>query len=274
MGARVLLVEDNEHNLQLMTYLLTAQGHTVRTASRGDEAVALAARERPDLVVMDIQLLGPMDGYQTLRQLRAVPELGTVPVVAVTAFAMVGDRDQALAAGFTEHLTKPIDPRSFGASIDQHLPEGLRGRPPAPPGKHPTELATDRTAARAATRAKVLVVDDQPTNVALLRSILEPHGYRVAEASTVDEAVYAARRDRPDVVLSDVHIRNELGFDLLHRLRATPELASIPFALTTATAELREAGLPETRVEIINRPIEPDQLLAQVAALADRGRGS
>jgi two-component system cell cycle response regulator len=274
MGARVLLVEDNEHNLQLMTYLLTAQGHVVRAASRGDEAIALAKRERPDLVVMDIQLLGPVDGYEALRRLRANPELATVPVVAVTAFAMVGDRDQALAAGFTEHLTKPIDPRSFGASIDEHLPAELRGRAPAPPARHPTEVPGDRTSARAATRAKVLVVDDQPTNVALLRSILEPHGYRVVEASTVDEAVCAAQLDRPDVVLSDVHIRNELGFDLLRRLQATPELASIPFALTTATAELHEAGLPEARVEIISRPIEPDRLLAQVATLASRGRAS
>jgi two-component system cell cycle response regulator len=273
MGAQILLVEDNEHNLQLMTYLLAAQGHTVTAVSRGDEAVALARQERPDLVVMDLQLLGPMDGYGALRQLRAEPRLEAVPVVAVTAFAMVGDRDQALAAGFTDHLTKPIDPQSFGASIDAHLPARLRGTPLAP-REHRARVTADQRRENTAVKASILVVDDERTNVSLMRSILEPHGYRVTEASTVDEAVLAARIDPPDVVLSDVHIRNELGFDLLRRLRATPELASIPFAFTTATAELHDSDLGAVPVEVIRRPIEPDQLLAQVAVLANHVRGS
>jgi two-component system, cell cycle response regulator len=269
MGARILLVEDNEDNLQLMTYLLGAHGHEVSTASRGADAVMIARAERPDLIVMDIQLVGGMDGYQALEQIRASPGGAAVPVLAVTAYAMVGDRDRALAAGFTHYVTKPIDPQSFGASIDGCLPPPLRGAPLVR-HHHPASHAAGSDPPPAANRDgdRILIVDDQPMNVALLRSILESRGYRVSQASSVEQAVRLARRDRPALVLSDVHLRNELGHEIYHQLRAVPELAGTAFALTTATMDLRQAGGPDlAAMEIIRRPIEPQELLARVAQI-------
>jgi two-component system cell cycle response regulator len=215
---------------------------------------------------MDIQLIGGMDGYQALEQLRADPDLGGLPVVAVTAFAMVGDRDRALAAGFTDYLTKPIDPPSFVGAIEASLPASLRGSRPAAPAR-PADPGAHPAGGAGSVRATVLVVDDQPTNISLMRSILEPHGYRVAQATSIDEAVWAAQHDPPDLVLSDVHIRNELGFELHRRLQAAPELAAIPFALTTATAQPHDTRFTAAPVEIIHRPVEPDELLARVAVL-------
>ncbi|HVQ92335.1 MAG TPA: response regulator [Mycobacteriales bacterium] len=264
MGARILVVEDNQQNLELMSYLLTAYGHAVTTTARGEEAVPLARQDRPDLVVMDIQLVGGIDGYQALAELRADPDLAGLPVVAVTAFAMVGDRDRALAAGFTDYVTKPIDAPSFVGTIEVSLPAALRGhrptqhvRPTVAPdrGHSPTVVAT------------ILVVDDQLTNVSVIRSLLEPHGYRVTEATSIDEAVWSAEHDPPGLVLSDIHIRNELGFELRRRLQAVPALAGIPFAFTTATGQLHAPELAAEPAEIIHRPINPDEFLARVAAL-------
>jgi CheY-like chemotaxis protein len=137
-GARILLVEDTPYSLQLMKYLLEAHAHTVIAAVTGEEAVELAVATRPDLVVMDLQLPG-IDGYQALAAIRAAPELTAVPVVAVTAFAMVGDRDRALCAGFDHYMTKPIDPETFTADINAHLREDLRGSLPVRGEGHPAE---------------------------------------------------------------------------------------------------------------------------------------
>jgi two-component system cell cycle response regulator len=128
-GARILVVEDTPHNLELMTYLLEAHGHAVVPTTTGAEALAQAHRARPDLVILDVQL-PDADGYEILAALRADPALHDIPTIAVTAYAMVGDRDHALAAGFDGYLTKPIDPTTFSRSIDQHLPAELRGGTP------------------------------------------------------------------------------------------------------------------------------------------------
>ncbi|MEO6884930.1 MAG: response regulator [Jatrophihabitantaceae bacterium] len=127
--ARILVVEDNPDNLELMTYLLQASGHTVTVATTGNRGLDLARHCVTDLVVLDVQL-PDQSGYDVLAELRSEPALAELPVIAVTANAMVGDRDQALAAGFDGYLPKPIDPRSFARMIDERLPEDLRGHAP------------------------------------------------------------------------------------------------------------------------------------------------
>jgi CheY-like chemotaxis protein len=118
--ATILVVEDYPDNLALMTYLLSAAGHDVRGAVTGRQTVASAQENPPDIVVLDIQL-PDMDGYQVLTELRADPRTASIPVVAVTAYAMVGDRDDALAAGFDGYLPKPITPRTFAQTVESHL---------------------------------------------------------------------------------------------------------------------------------------------------------
>lgn len=125
MSARILAVDDVLHNLELLTYLLNAAGHQVVGATTGSEALLSAADRRPDLVVLDLQL-PDLDGYEVLARLRAQPDLVDVPVIAVTAYAMVGDRDAALAAGFDGYLAKPIDPVTLASAIDAYLPAELR----------------------------------------------------------------------------------------------------------------------------------------------------
>jgi CheY-like chemotaxis protein len=125
VAARVLLVEDNPANLALMQYLLQASGYTTLTAADGREGVVVALRESPDVILMDLQM-PIVDGYEAARQVKEVPALRGVPIIAVTAFAMVGDRDKILARGFDGYIAKPITPERFVSEVEGFIASALR----------------------------------------------------------------------------------------------------------------------------------------------------
>jgi len=120
MNKRILLIEDNEQNRYLATFLLQARGWEVVHAADGPTGLMLADEIGPALILLDIQLPG-MDGYEIARKLRTNPELDAVPIVAVTSYAMAGDRERSLAAGCNGYLEKPIDPLSFAAQVEAFL---------------------------------------------------------------------------------------------------------------------------------------------------------
>jgi two-component system, cell cycle response regulator DivK len=120
MKKKILYIEDNEQNLYLVTFILKKGGYEVVAARDGLEGIESAARELPELILLDIQL-PRMDGYSVARQLRANPDLAEVPIVAVTSYAMVGDRDKALAAGCNGYIEKPVNPDTFMRQVEQHL---------------------------------------------------------------------------------------------------------------------------------------------------------
>ncbi len=124
-GEKILIVDDNPTNLKLVAYLMTANGYEVTTALDADAALAAIERDRPRLILMDLQLPGT-DGLELTRQLKTNPTTRDIIVVAVTAYAMKGDQDRALAAGCDDYVTKPIDTRTLPATIARHLqrPEG------------------------------------------------------------------------------------------------------------------------------------------------------
>ena len=117
MAGTILLIEDNEQNRYLATFLLERHGYDVVSASEGPAGIALAETLRPQCVLLDIQLPG-MDGYAVARALRSVAVLQKTPVIAVTSYAMVGDREKALAAGCDGYIEKPIHPETFVADIE------------------------------------------------------------------------------------------------------------------------------------------------------------
>ncbi len=121
MKGNILLIEDNEQNRYLVTFLLEQSGYAVVSAATGPSGIALAGEIHPDLILLDIQLPG-MDGYAVARNLKADPRLRAIPVIAVTSYAMLGDREQAMAAGCDGYLEKPIDPDRFVAEVERFLP--------------------------------------------------------------------------------------------------------------------------------------------------------
>jgi CheY-like chemotaxis protein len=118
-GERILVVEDNEKNMKLFRDVLRVTGYRTIEATTGDEAVELATGHEPDLVLMDIQLPG-LDGVQALHRLRADERTAAIPVLAVTAQAMQGDRERFLAAGFDGYVSKPVNVRELIGSVRQH----------------------------------------------------------------------------------------------------------------------------------------------------------
>ena len=118
--ARILIIEDNENNLYLQTFILQKNGHEILQASSGESGIARAAQELPDLILLDIQLPG-MDGYTVAEALRKNPAIMNTPIVAVTSYAMTGDRERILAAGCTSYIEKPINPDTFHAEVSQFL---------------------------------------------------------------------------------------------------------------------------------------------------------
>jgi two-component system cell cycle response regulator DivK len=119
-GKRILVVEDNEENRNLLRDLLTAFDYELIEALTGEEGIAAAERERPDLILMDIQLPG-IDGYETTRQIKANPTLKHIPIVAVTSYALSGDDVKAFAAGCDAYVTKPFDPAELLEKIRFYL---------------------------------------------------------------------------------------------------------------------------------------------------------
>jgi two-component system cell cycle response regulator DivK len=124
-GAQILVVEDNDKNMKLFRDVLLAKGYRTLEATTGGEAVALAAEHAPDLVLMDIQL-PDIDGVEALGRLRADGRTASVPVLALTAQAMEGDRERFLAAGFDGYLSKPVNIAEFVATVKRYCEEASR----------------------------------------------------------------------------------------------------------------------------------------------------
>ena len=116
-----MLIEDNETNRYLATFLLEQAGAAVLHARNGRLGVELAQSEQPDLIIMDIQM-PEMDGHESARLIRAQPDTAHIPIVGVSSFAMAEDRARALAAGFADYLEKPFEPETFARRILAHLP--------------------------------------------------------------------------------------------------------------------------------------------------------
>jgi len=119
-GETILVVEDNAVNRRLAEFLLRSNGYQVREASTAQEAFEILKTERPDLILMDVQLPG-MDGLEVTRKLKENAATRDIPVVAVTSYAMTGDREKALAAGCDGYITKPIDKTTFILEVAAHL---------------------------------------------------------------------------------------------------------------------------------------------------------
>jgi two-component system, cell cycle response regulator DivK len=123
MKTRILYIEDNDQNFYLVSFILSAKGYEVIRARDGREGIDLATAQNPRLILLDIQL-PVMDGYQTARELRKIPVLKETPIIALTSYAMAGDREKALAAGCTGYIEKPINPKTFIGQVEPYvLPE-------------------------------------------------------------------------------------------------------------------------------------------------------
>ena len=127
MSTRILVIEDNPTNMDLMTYLLRALGYEVECAQDGMAGLQLAKREHFDLILTDI-LMPELDGFEFARRFKSEAAFSKTPIVAVTALAMTGDRERIMTAGFDGYVSKPIDPRKFVGQIEAFLGKSGNGQ--------------------------------------------------------------------------------------------------------------------------------------------------
>jgi two-component system cell cycle response regulator DivK len=120
MKAQILIIEDNERNMYMETYLLEFHGYKIFQARNGFEGIELAQKEKPDLILLDIQL-PKMDGYTVAKELKKNKDTAAIPIVAVTSYAMAGDREKVMKAGCKGYLEKPINPDTFVADVVQFI---------------------------------------------------------------------------------------------------------------------------------------------------------
>ena len=265
METRILVIEDNEVNLELMRFLLTAHGYTVLAAYDGEEGLDIARRELPDLILCDLQMPG-MDGYQVAQQVKGTPALQHIPMVAVTAYAMVGDRDKVLSAGFDGYFAKPIAPETFVQQVEAFLKPEFKSQT-LPPAAAVTSPLSKPPGLKNHT---ALVVDDLQAHLDLAVSLLGYSGFKVVTARGMREGLEQARRVTPDLIMSDVCMADGSGYDFIGAIKNDPQLRSIPFIFLTSTAvneKDRAKGLALGAAKYLFRPIEPQALLDEIKAL-------
>ena len=272
--ARILIIEDNPANIELMSFLLSAYGHTPLNAPDGARGVAAARSELPDLIACDVNLPG-MDGFQVLAALKQEPALAAVPVLAVTALAMAGDREKVLAAGFDGYISKPIEPESFVAELEAFLagtpsaaaaapapqaaaPVAATAAPAAPaPASNPWAAAPEPAAAApvaagadpALARPTLLLVDDDRFMLGVLNDMLTGEPYRVLSAQSGEEALALLAAEPVDVILCDQAMPGMRGTDVLAEaarrypktvrlmLSGQPDLSEIEAAIAAGVAD-------------------------------------
>ncbi len=242
-------------------YLLTAFGYTPLAAYDGISGVDTAREHSPDLIICDVHL-PKLDGYGVVAALKAEPRLARIPVLAVTALAMVGDRERLLAAGFDGYIGKPIEPDTFVAELEAFLPAGRAGTAaalaPAPGGS---------AGAAKPGQATILIVDDHVLNREFLITLLGYGGHRLIEAGNGIEGLKMVEAERPDLVISDILMPNMDGYEFVTRLHSDPATAELPVIFYTATYREREANQLAQSCGVrwvLPKPSDPEVILRTV----------
>ena len=264
MSARILIIEDNPANMELMTYLLQAFGHTVLSVYNGEEGVETARRELPDLIICDVHL-PKMDGYGVLEQLKlnSGAALRRIPVIAVTALAMVGDRQKLLAAGFDGYLGKPIEPELFVSQVEKYLDQALHSTISI---TEPDGAVEDGNTARPHRNDRILVIDDLLANREFICCALESSGFQVVLASSAKDGLKRLREAAFDLILCDLRMPDEDGLVLLAQVKAEPGLQQVPFVFISATIDENtiQQCLQRGAVHFLQQPIEAYILIREI----------
>jgi PAS domain S-box-containing protein len=262
----ILIVDDNPANLKVARFALESEGYHVRTAADSEETLKILQEFRPQLILMDIQLPG-MDGLELTRRLKADPLMRQIVIVAVTAYAMKGDRERALGAGCDGYIAKPVDPIQLPFQIAEYL-----GHPTVPqvvatmealPATAEVPHASTNTSASGSFTTVVLVVEDNPSTRKMFRVTLESAGYAVVEAPDCRTALDIVERCRPDLIVQDLILPDMDGLELARGLREKLGDAPVPIICVSGfLSRLDEArALKGGFAQVLVKPVDPFQLL-------------
>ncbi len=230
---KILIVEDEKDTAALLRRQLERVGYRVIMAATGEEALARIQEYRPDLVTMDIQLPG-IDGFETIRQMREMPEGEFTPVVVISILRDEEKADQLEVAGYFD---KPIDEDRLLETIDKILAEGQ----------------------------KILVCDPDVATRQLLEEVLPPKGYHLIFAQDGLDLLVQARKEQPQLVIMDLQLTDMDGYEVLRRLNRRPETVDIPvIAMTSNVKESHSEVIAAGANDLIRKPLDVEALVEEV----------
>ncbi|WP_082591346.1 response regulator [Duganella sp. Root198D2] len=265
MSARILIIEDNQANMDLMTYLLQAFGHRPLCATDGETGVAMAISEKPDLILSDLHL-PKLDGLGVVARLRAEPATQAIPVLAASALPVTDGCAALRRAGFSGCLPKSLEPDVLIPALESFLPAHLRSGS-APPAPAPAAAQPDAAPPMApAARAHVLLLDAAPENAGLVAAILAHSGYTVSTVSNPMDAGALMGGHSYHLVLCELGM---LEAGRLSFLRDALEMApGLPVLVIRPDDEDDLGGLGAgRRRSLLSHPLDPQQLVAAIEAL-------
>jgi len=257
MSKRVLYIEDNPRNMRLARKFLEFEGYQVLEAVTGLEGIDTATNEKPDLILMDVNL-PDIDGLEATGRLKAATDTAHMPIIALTANAMQGDKERCLAAGCDGYLSKPINRMELLETVAHHIETVAhhieKGKSAA---SKPKETPDSNL---------VLVIEDNEQNARLVKKMLEKNGFAVRLTKDGESGITAAMEKTPNLILVDLGLPDMDGQTVITLLRQQTELANLPIlAFTawpkdTATKMAKAYGFNG----IISKPVDSVDLIAQI----------
>ncbi|MDX2273919.1 MAG: PleD family two-component system response regulator [Hyphomonadaceae bacterium] len=275
MSARVLVVDDLEANRRLLEAKLTGEYYDVLLATRGEEAVQMAKRERPDIILLDVMMPGGIDGYEACRRIKANPDTRHIPVVIITTLDDRENRLRGLQAGAEDFLTKPIDDVqllsrvkslvSLKVVIDELRAREASGKKLGVIGE---DIRPDPLEAHRLTAGNVLLVDDNPNQIKRISAALG------LEHSVTLLGAKAAPSAAPDLVVVAVTAKSFDGFRVIARMRSGEPTRHLPILAVVDPDDRARAvrALELGAHDIIHRPVDEDEIVARARTLMRRKR--
>ena len=279
--ARILVVDDERQNLELMEAILQDAGYTVFPASGGEEALALANAKRPDLIILDLMMPG-LSGFEVCARVKTDPQTGGTPVLFVTALSQIADKERALAVGGDDFLTKPVQYAELLARVEallkvrhlnRDLDRALAYLRELEQARHMSQF--DQTAARSGPpigAPVLLVVDDEPLVRQLLCDILQGAGYITHAAENGPQAVEIAQKEIIDVVLLDIMMPGMSGLEVLAKLGELIPNSPVIIVTATPTSENAIAALRLGAFDFVVKGLKSEAMLSTVARAVERRR--
>mgnify|MGYP003701331941 CR=1 FL=1 len=260
-GSRIMVVDDDQRNIFAMSVLIERGQGEVIAADGGVAAIAIL-RQTPDihLVLMDI-MMPSMDGYATIRAIRALDEFNAIPILAVTAKVVAGERERCMAAGANDYVPKPVNTAELIAAIGPWL------RTPAS-----TNMTAMASSLPAASSAPVLVVDDSRAKRLALIAALSPLGYPIVEADSGAAALDCVSDQNFAVILLDIRMPIMDGFETAKLIRQNPRSAVTPIIFVTANTidEIETKDVyAQGATDLLFGPLRPNEIRAKVSVFAN-----
>lgn len=268
--ARILLADDYPDIRKVLALLLGQYGHEIIEAGNGQEAIDFAKQQAPDLILMDMSM-PVLSGWDATRMIKADPATALIPIIALTAHAMKGDRERTWEAGCDAIITKPIDDELLQHTIEQVISEKREARPAG-------ELAPEDVAVAQSPRRQtgklisihnqhILIADSDPVATGLISNELKARGYRTSVAEDATQALALIESEAPDLIICDVDLRGADGYELTEQIKKNPRLPFIPVILITEENVDWDRALEVGADDFLAKPINKAKMLVRVRSL-------